>query len=57
MKMAEKDVQLGMIIIVFATFFFLSGVDMLRIRVFDEGFSMFLAFILVAVGVYMVTKK
>ncbi len=55
--MAEKDMQLGMIIIVFATFFFLSGMDMLRVEVFDEGFSMFLAFILVAVGVYMVAKK
>jgi len=56
-SMTEKDIQLGVIIVVFATFFFLSGIDVLRIEVFDKGFSMFLAFILIAVGVYLIAKK
>jgi len=55
--MADKDVQFGIIILIFATFLLLSGLEMLKFELFDEQFSMFLSFILVAIGVYLIAKK
>jgi high-affinity Fe2+/Pb2+ permease len=55
--MADKDTQLGIIVLAFSVFFFMSATGMMRFEVFENGFSMFLAFILVAVGVYLITKK
>jgi ABC-type protease/lipase transport system fused ATPase/permease subunit len=55
--MAEKDVQWGMITIMIAVIFLMSGLEMLDFVIFSEHFSTLIAFILVAVGVYLITKK
>jgi len=55
--MAEKDVQIGIVIVIVAVFFLFSGLEMLDFQIFDPQLSTFLAFILVAVGVYLITKK
>ncbi len=55
--MAEKDTQLGLIVIVFAVFFLFSGMDLMTISIFEPEFATFLAFILVAIGIYLVAKK
>ena len=55
--MAEKDVQLGMITLVVAVIFLMSGLEMLDFKLFGSQLSTLIAFILVAVGVYLITKK
>jgi len=57
--MAEKDAQWGIIILIAAAFFLISGLEMLDIKFefFDPGTSTLIAFVLVAIGVYLVTKK
>jgi hypothetical protein len=55
--MAEKDAQIGIIVLIFASFLFFSGLGMMKFEIFDEQFSMFLAFVLVAIGVYLIAKK
>ena len=58
--MAERDTQWGIIVIIIATFFLFLGLDMFRVEVVDsynQGASIFLAFVLVAVGVYLISKK
>ena len=56
-KMGEKDVQTGMIALIFAAFFLLSGLEMLDFKIFDPQLSTLIAFILVGVGVYLISKK
>ena len=55
--MAEKDVQTGIIVLLIATFFLFSGLEMLDFQLVDSQMSTFLAFILVGVGIYLITKK
>jgi hypothetical protein len=55
--MAEKDLQWGIITIIAAVVFLLSGLDMLDFQFFDRQFSTFVAFVLVAAGVYLLMKK
>lgn len=58
--MGEKDTQLGIITLIVAAFFLFMGLDMFRVDVvssFNQGISTFIAFILVASGVYLITKK
>jgi hypothetical protein len=55
--MAEKDVQNGVIILLIATFFLFSGLRMLNFQLFEPEMSTLLAFILVAVGIYLITRK
>jgi hypothetical protein len=55
--MGEKDVQMGIIVLFVATFFLFSGLEMLDFKIIDPQLSMLLAFILVGVGVYQITKK
>ena len=58
--MSEKDTQLGIVTIIIATFFLFMGLDLFRVDVvssFNQGLSTFIAFVLVAMGVYLITKK
>jgi len=58
--MGERDAQWGIVLIIAATFFLFLGLDMFKVEVIDtmnQGASMLIAFVLVAIGVYMVAKK
>lgn len=58
--MGGRDVEWGIITIIIATFFLFLGLDMFRVDVvdsFNQGAAIFLAFILIAAGVYLVSKK
>lgn len=55
--MAEKDLQWGIITIIVAAVFLMSGLDMLDFVLVDREFSTLIAFVLVAIGVYLITKK
>jgi len=54
---SSKDTQYGIILIIAATFFLMSGLDILEYKLFEETFSTMIAFGLVAVGVYMIAKQ
>ena len=51
------DTQLGMIVIIVAAFFLVSAMGLLEYRFLDEGISSLISFVLVAYGVYLITKK
>lgn len=58
--MGERDTEWGIIVLIVAVFFLFAGLDLLRsdvINTGNEGISIFLAFILVAAGVYLIAKK
>lgn len=55
-KMAD-NLEKGILCIIAAVFFLFSGIEILDLQVFDPGFSMILAFICLAVGMYFITKK
>jgi len=58
--MAGKDNEWGIIVIIAATFFLFLGLDLFRVEVIDsynQGASVLIAFVLVAVGVYLISKK
>jgi len=55
--MAEKDAQIGIVLIIVAVVFLMSGLEMLEYSVLNDKFSTLVAFALVAVGVYLVAKK
>lgn len=55
--MAENDLPLGLVFLAFAIFFLLSGMGLMKTRIFEPEFSTFIAFVLVAVGIYLITKK
>ncbi len=51
------DTQVGMIVIIVAAFFLVSAVGLLEYTILDEGISALVAFVLVAYGVYLISKK
>ena len=51
------DTQIGMIVIVAAVFFLISSMGLLEYSFLDEGISSLIAFILVAYGVHLISKK
>ncbi|HNV01323.1 MAG TPA: hypothetical protein PKK60_02740 [archaeon] len=55
--MGDKEVQQGIFLIAVSVFFLLSSIEVLEWELFDAGFSAVAAFVLVAIGVYFVTKK
>jgi hypothetical protein len=55
--MAERDVQLGIMVLLVAAFFLFSGLDMFGFRIVEPEFGTLIAFVLVGIGVYLVTKK
>ena len=55
--MSKNDTEIGIVIIIFAAFFLLSGLEMLDFQMIDSKVSMVLSFVMVAVGVYMIAKK
>ena len=58
--MGEKDAQWGIVLIIAATFFLFLGLGMFKVEVIDtmnQGVSMLIAFVLIAIGVYMIAKK
>ncbi|MFA5930910.1 MAG: hypothetical protein WC821_01200 [archaeon] len=55
--MTEKDSQLGIVVLIAAAFFLMSGLEMLDFQLFDAKVCTLLAFALVAIGVYLITKK
>jgi len=54
--MGDRDNQYGLLLIVGSVFFLISGLDLLQYSVFSKGFSMVLAYILVATGTYLIAK-
>lgn len=55
--MVKNSTEIGIVIIIFAAFFLLSGLEMLDFQMIDPRFSTVLAFVMVAIGVYMVGQK
>ena len=55
--MAEKDAQWGIIMVIVAAIFLIAGLGLLDYDFLDEKFSTLIAFVLVAVGVYLIAKK
>jgi len=51
------NTEKGILLIIGATIFLLSGLELLDLQIFEPEFSMLLAFILVAAGVYLLAKK
>jgi len=51
------DTQTGMIVVIVAVFFLISSMGLLEYRFLDEGISSLIAFILIAYGVHLVSKK
>jgi hypothetical protein len=58
--MANRDTEWGILVVIVATFFLFMGLDLFRVDVIDssnQGASVLIAFVLVAVGVYLISKK
>jgi hypothetical protein len=55
--MAEKDLQWGLIGIVVSVFLLMGGLGMSMYTILDEHTSTFIAFILMAISIYLVAKK
>lgn len=55
--MAEKDLQWGLIGIVVSVFLLMGGLGMSMYTILDEHTSTFLAFIIMAISIYLVAKK
>jgi hypothetical protein len=51
------DTQIGMVVIIVAAIFLVSAMGLLEYRIIDEGISALIAFILVAYGVHLISKK
>ena len=51
------DTQTGMVVIIVAAFFLVSAMGLLEYRFLDEGICAAIAFILVAYGVHLISKK
>ena len=51
------NLEKGILCVIASVFFLFSGIEILDFQVFDPGFSMILAFILLGVGIYFITKK
>jgi multisubunit Na+/H+ antiporter MnhG subunit len=52
--MADKDLQYGIICIILSVVFLISGLDLLENTLFSKGLSSLLAFVLVAIGAYLI---
>ena len=55
--MGKNNTEIGIVIIIFAAFFLLSGLEMLDFQLLDPKLSTIIAFVMVAVGVYMIGEK
>jgi hypothetical protein len=55
--MGEKDTLYGVLLVIGSVFFLISGLDLLQQNLFNTGFSSLLAYILVAIGAYMIAKS
>ncbi len=55
--MGDKEIQQGIVLIIVSVFFLLSSINVLEWEIFDEGFSAVAAFVLVAIGVHLISKK
>jgi multisubunit Na+/H+ antiporter MnhG subunit len=53
---SSKDTQTGMVMVIIAVFFLMSGMGLLEHQVLDEGLSTLIAFVLVACGTYLIAK-
>ena len=51
------DTQIGMAVIIVAAIFLVSAMGLLEYSIIDEGISALLAFVLVAYGVHLISKK
>ena len=47
----------GMLVLMASVFFLMSGLEILQLEIAASEVSMFIAYILVAVGVYLIVKK
>ncbi len=54
--MGDKDVQYGVILIAMSVFFLVSALDMMHFSPFGTGFSNLMAYVLVAIGTYLIAK-
>jgi hypothetical protein len=55
--MADRDMEIGIICIIVAVFFMISGLDLLEVTLFSTGLSSLLAFVLVAFGSYQIGRS
>ena len=52
--MADKDLQYGIICTILSVVFLISALDLLENTLFSKGLSSLLAFVLVAIGAYLI---
>ena len=55
--MAERDLEYGVILVIASVVFLMSGMDLLEPTLFSKGFSTLMAFILVAIGTFLIGKS
>jgi Flp pilus assembly pilin Flp len=55
--MADRDIEYGLIAIIISVVFLISALDLLENSYFSKGFSALMAFVLVAVGSYLIGKS
>jgi len=51
------DTQIGMVVIIIAAIFLISAMGLLEYSILSEGISALIAFVLVAYGVHLISKK
>jgi hypothetical protein len=54
--MSEKDNLYGIILIAGSVFFLVAGLDLLQHTPFSTSFSCLIAYIMVAIGAYLIAK-
>lgn len=54
--MDERNTQYGLLLIIASVFFLINSLDLLQYTIFSKGFSGLLAYVMVAMGAYLVAK-
>ncbi|MDD3083992.1 MAG: hypothetical protein PHP82_03145 [Candidatus ainarchaeum sp.] len=55
--MADKDTTYGLLLIIGSVFFLIAGLDLLQTTPFSKGFSSLIAYIMVAIGSFLIAKN
>jgi len=54
MSEKNRDVQYGILLIIASVFFLMAGLDLFENQILNTGFGSMMAFILVAIGAYLI---
>jgi Flp pilus assembly pilin Flp len=55
--MTNRDMEYGLISVIISVVFLISALDLLENAYFNKGFSALVAFVLVAIGSYLIGKS